>query len=272
MPNQTTVQHSGAIHMPDGCKVEIGASVGALVDVGAIDGDVSVKLAITKFKKESANAGVIKDMVTKMLAEISFTMLEVYLDNIATLSGGLASVVNTAGTLVSGASQVVASGGWAYKKFIKIEHQNGDGGAITVNSVTGSVDGLLVEDTDYYVGQNSQGQYGVYVLDSVTVTTTSQSLTIDYDYTPNANKTLKCGTSSVELTPKIVRFTHTDENSKKFELTIWSATMSDGFSIVFPAGTSEDMMNVPIVLEGECDTDRTDGEQLFTLIDEQGAA
>jgi hypothetical protein len=207
-----------------------------------------------------------------MLLNLSFTLMEIYLDNIAALSGGLATVTQNAGTLVSGASQVVSSGEWGYNDFIKIENQNGDGSAITVNSVSGATDGALVEETDFYVGQNDHDEWGIFIIDSATLTTESQDITINYDYTPNASKELNAGTSTLELTAKIVRFTHTDENGKKFELTIWSATPSGGFTITFPAATNDQVMTLPISLEGKPDTSRADGKQLFTIIDEQGVA
>lgn len=93
----------------------------------------------------------------------------------------------TAWVLVSSASQVVAADSYWYNQFIKIENQNGDDSAITVNSVTAWTDWLLVADTDYYIGQNEAGEYGIFIIDSVTVTTLSQTMTLDYDYTPNAS-------------------------------------------------------------------------------------
>jgi len=81
----------------------------------------------------------------------------------------------------------VSSGSWNYNNFIRITNQNGDGSAITVNSVTGATDGLLVAGTDYYVGQNDDGEYGIFIIDSATVTTETQDITIDYDYTPNSS-------------------------------------------------------------------------------------
>lgn len=109
-------------------------------------------------------------------------------DKISMLTGATVSAV--AGTLVSGATQTVLADSYAFNQFIKIENQNGDGSAITVNSVTGATDGLLVAWTDYYVGQNTAWEYGIFIIDSLTVTTVSQNLTVDYDYTPNASVTV----------------------------------------------------------------------------------
>lgn len=117
---------------------------------------------------------------------ISFTRLDVNNRPVFDKMLGL-DRLNVAGALVSGATQVTTSGAYEFNQFIKITNQNGDGSAITVNSVTGSVDGLLVVDTDYYIGQNELGEYGVFIIDSATVTTMSQEFTIDYDYTPSAS-------------------------------------------------------------------------------------
>jgi len=102
-----------------------------------------------------------------------------------------ATVTVTAATLVSGATQTVLADSYEFNQFIKIENQNGNGGAITVNSVTGGTDGLLVADTDYYIGQNEAGEYGIFIIDSATVTTVSQNMVLDYDYTPNASVTCR---------------------------------------------------------------------------------
>jgi len=116
---------------------------------------------------------------------ISFTWLDVNNRSVFDKMLGL-DKLNVAGVLVAGASQVTEANKYAFKQFIKIVNQNGNGSAITVNTVTWSVDGLLVTDIDYYVWVNEAGEYGIFVIDSATVTTMNQTFTINYDYTPNA--------------------------------------------------------------------------------------
>jgi hypothetical protein len=121
------------------------------------------------------------------------------------LRSGVDTFTTTAGTLVEDHEQVVASGAWAYSKFILIENQNYDLSAITINSVTGSVDGALVLDTDYYVAKDDQNRYGIVVLDSATVTTLVQTITIDHDYTPSASFRTQIG-GATELPYVMMKF------------------------------------------------------------------
>ena len=116
---------------------------------------------------------------------------------------------NVAGTPVAWALQNVASGSWNYNNFIKIANQNGNGSAITVNTVTGSVDGALVAGTDYFVGQNEAGEYGIFVIDSATVTTEVQDIDLDYDYTPNAAEQAIIDVNSTEVKSFEVKITAT---------------------------------------------------------------
>lgn len=140
---------------------------------------------------------------------------------------------NVAGTLVSGATQTAASGAWAYKQFIKIENQNGDGSAITVNSVTAATDGALVADTDFYVGQNDAGEYGIYVIDSATVTTTSQALTIDYDYTPNTEEVLTITPGFSEHKYVALKIVSDTGNSKTNTIYMSKAKFNGTYSLGF---------------------------------------
>lgn len=103
------------------------------------------------------------------------------------------NVENVASALVSGATQDVVNP-TAYLKFIVIANQNGDGSAVVVNSVTGSTDGALVAGTDYEVIQDGAGKYGIQLISGGAITTLTQTFTINYDYTPNAQR----------LTPGIV--------------------------------------------------------------------
>jgi len=112
---------------------------------------------------------------------------------VAALRGGIDVVTETASTLVSGASQVIASGDWDYDVPFELEGQNASGQAQTIVSVTGSVDGLLVDRTDYGSVKNSNDKWGIAVTDSATVTTKAQSLTIVYDYTPSVNTKVTTG-------------------------------------------------------------------------------
>lgn len=98
------------------------------------------------------------------------------------------SLLNVAGTLVSGASQVIANP-FVANQFYPITNQNGSGAIITVNSVTGGTDGALTAQDDYFLVQQN-GIRGIVlntVAWSTNITTLAQTITINYDYTPNAS-------------------------------------------------------------------------------------
>lgn len=93
--------------------------------------------------------------------------------------------IATAGTQVTGATQTLLSGSWAFSSAYKITNQNYNGAAVSVTSVTGSVDGLLTSD-DYTV-ENINGVYHVSfraLADCANLTTLAQNIVIVYDYTP----------------------------------------------------------------------------------------
>jgi len=90
-------------------------------------------------------------------------------------------LLESGGTLVEGETQDMNFD--AYSEHQDIENQNWDGGVITVNSVTGSVDGTLTLTDDYTVSL-SAGKYGITLVEGTNITTLEQTFTVDYDYTP----------------------------------------------------------------------------------------
>jgi hypothetical protein len=92
--------------------------------------------------------------VNSLSGIVAFTWLEPG-DNsrVENLFKGLASFGNEDGSPVSGADKTILQGDWSDKKFYPFarDHQNGNGNAPTVNSVTASVDGALVEGDDFLI-------------------------------------------------------------------------------------------------------------------------
>jgi hypothetical protein len=187
------------------------------------------------------------NVTTVQQETIDLTVQELNADAIVKLMGGLVDKETVAGTPVAGASQVVASGGWGYNDFILIENQNGDGSAITVNSVTGGTDGALVSGTDFFEGTNDAGQYGVFVIDSATVTTESQTMTIDYDYTPNAETRIYLGGQETQ-TQFMLRFQSTQSDGRQIDIIFPRVEYVSGGSIVHQAFNSESFKNIPFSL------------------------
>ena len=245
---QTTIQKTKAIRKGS-LKVQIGDNFGSLVDIGAIRNPVLTML-VQNQNIEFDNVTALKTFVDGDRVRMGFDLAEINLTNLATLDAGLITLSTVANSLVSGAVQVFADGSWGYNDPVVIENQNGDGGILTINSVTGGTDGLLVANTDYYVGQNENGDTTITVIDSATVTTESQSITVDYDYTPNASKKLVFADNGTK-TLKVMRIINTDEFGKDFRVDIENATNFQAPVIDFAGDDEEDVAILPITFEGE---------------------
>jgi hypothetical protein len=264
---QTTVQNENSVRFGSG-KVEVGTDINNLVNLGAMD-DVLFEETWEEVSVVGGNVGEITTKIKNHQASIGGGLREVDLTKLNILRGGIDNLSTIAGVLVSGATQTVASGSWGFDKFIKFEHQNADKSAVSVNSVTGGTDGLLVADVDYFLGKNTNDEWGLYVIDSATVTTEAQSLTIDYDYTPAAATVLKSGGKTV-IGARVVRITNTNEDDKIFRITIYKAKNAQGINLQLPNDDDDDSAVTPIRLTGKCDTTRTVSDQLFEIYDEQG--
>ena len=263
---QTTIQNSKTLRFGSGI-VEGGDDVGSLVNFGSMTG-IQFQETWDALMVESDNAGQEEIGKINQKAAILGNLQEINLTNLNDLRGGIDNFENIAGILVSAESQIIASGDWGFNDFIKFEHQNGDGSAVIVNSVTGGIDGLLTVDDDYFAGKNENGEYGIFVVDGIAAVTEGQSLTINYDYTPNAAVKLSSG-GKTTINPKVIRITNTNELGKKFQITIFKARNQDAINIEFPADTSGTVASTPINLQGSLDKARTVGEQLFSILDEQ---
>lgn len=166
-------------------------------------------------------------------ARIEGEFLEVFnMDLIELLFGGNRSDV--AGSLVAGATQVLASP-FVPNVFYPIANQNGNGAPITVNSVTGATDGALTVNDDYHLVLNDDGIYGIVlntVAAGVTITTLSQVITINYDYTPNASESLTLPIEFKEAENLEIRLTAT-EGSDIRRITISEGTFEGVYGLSF---------------------------------------
>lgn len=100
------------------------------------------------------------------------------------------NVVWEAGTEVTGHTQELASWGWSYGKVYRLGCQNHNASGVivapTTLSVSWATDWALTVDTDYKIVDNGFGEYGIELISGWNITTTSQKLTITYNYTPLA--------------------------------------------------------------------------------------
>ncbi len=182
----------------------VGDDAGSLVNVGAVR-NVKFMAGQTRTKVESDNRGTIINKI-RLQGKVEAELLEAgkmsVLDNIFK---GLVELNGTAGSPVSGEEQVISAGQWLFNKFIPLTGQNGDGTVQTINSVVSGTDGALSAGTDYVSAQDpSSGEWGILVIEGGAASTEDQQITVDLDYTPNANVTLTGGTNQT-ATPRYVR-------------------------------------------------------------------
>jgi len=234
-------------------NIEVGDDAGSLVDLGAVR-NVRFTGRQERTKVDSDNRGTIINKI-RITGVVDFDWLELgHMPNMEQLFKGLVTRTTVAGTPVSGADQVVASGDWSYDKFIEIENQNNDLSKPTINSVTLGIDGAIVLNTDYTIGQDAgSGRWGILIRDSVTVTTEAQSVTINYDYTPAASQVLTGGTSKTAAT-RYVKITGPSEDDSNIEriITLDAAVAASDMLIAFvDVENAGDVGVMPVTLEGD---------------------
>lgn len=263
---QTTVQKSNAIRFGS-ARFEVGADIGSLVNLGVMRG-IAFEEAWDEVIVKTDNGGELPSRVKNHIAKLSGDLMELDLANLNTIRGGLDNMTAVAGTLVSGFSQVVAAGSWAFDKFIPFTGQNATGAKITPTSVTASVAGLLAINTNYSIVQNASGVWGIAIKSASPLTVLTDSITIVYNYTPAASNSLASG-GKTAITPNVVKVTNTNAAGKELSITLFKASNSEGIKIEFPADDDDDPAMIPIVMRGSCDVSRSVGEQLFIITDAQ---
>lgn len=249
---QTTIQKLGAIRQGSG-KLEIGDSFSALTDVGAIR-DLKFAHKVENYQIPFDNVAKIEGFKSGQKGSFEFLLMEVDLTTLSVIDDGLSILTNIAGTPVAGATQSLTSGEWSAEKFIAFANQNGDKSKPSVNSVTGSVDGALTEGDDFIITESAEGS-GIWGLvfrdpaDATNLTTISQDITIDYDYTPNQSKKLTFNDIGLKTT-KVARLTNTDSSGKTVIIELDKITNIKPLSLPFPSDDDDDAMAVEVELEG----------------------
>lgn len=261
---QTTVQHPETIRFGSG-RLEIGKSLDSLVDVGALTGvhfthDLGDKVTIT-----SDNAGVILERAGTQTAQVEANLMEINLDTLAVYMGGVSKLET-----VAGSQQTVTNEGHTLKgtTFIRLDHRNGDGNAVTIDSVKKKGGSAAVEDKDYIVAIDSDGYTCIARKSGSSVIADGSVVQVSYKYTPAAYKRLSFG-GLQQLDAAVARITNFDSLGRKFSITVYKATADSGIEIEFQADDADETDVVPITLVGTEDTSRAVGDQLFVIEDHQ---
>ncbi|TGC08128.1 hypothetical protein [Methanolobus halotolerans] len=261
---QTTVQNSNAIRFGSG-KLEIGTSIGSLVNIGAIRNAV-FKEEWEDVEVKSDNAGIVKVGIKEHVAYIECDMMEVNLENLNTIRGDLDAYSTVAETPVSVTSETHTLEG---TDFTRLDHRNGDGAEVSGIVVTDSSDDPAVRNIDYVIAVDTEGYTCIARISDSIVISDGEGIKVDYSYIPISAATLTSG-GKTSISNRVVRITNTNENDKTFRITIYKATVNEGQNIEFPADDGDDPAMPHLKMKGVLDVSRTAGDQLFEIYDEQG--
>lgn len=261
---QTTVQHPETIRFGSG-RLEIGKSLDSLVDVGALTGvhfthDLGDKVTIT-----SDNAGVVLERAGTQTAKVEANLMEINLDTLAVYMGGVSKLETIAGSQKTVTNEEHTLKGTT---FIRLDHRNGDGNAVTIDSVKKKGGSAAVEDTDYIVALDSDGYTCIARKSGSSVIADGSTVQVSYKYTPAAYKRLSFG-GLQQLDAAVARITNFDSLGREFSITVYKATADSGIEIEFQADDADETDVVPITLVGTEDTSRAVGDQLFVIEDHQ---
>ncbi len=262
---QTTVQKSGAIKLGS-ALMEVGDSVGSLKNLGAMRGIV-VTETFDKIEVESDNAGVIKEYIKNQKVAIAGNLIEIDLETLDEIRGG----IDTYGAIAAAPADPTTDEIVILPDtdLIRLLHKMGDGTEVTGIVVTDqqATPVTYTLNTDYVVGVDPAGYTCIARIVGGGIGDLEEVL-VDYQYTPNASKKLTSGGKKT-IAPKVVRLTNKDQDSKMFRITVYFASVEEGITFEFPSDEAEDVMVAPINMVGKVDVDRTIGDQLYEMIDEQ---
>lgn len=226
--------------------VLIGTTEANAVSIGA---GYSIKLVeagdVTSL--EFDNADVVETKSKKSMS-LSMDLAEIDLGKVNTIFAGTSDVYTVnAGTPVTGATQVIASG-WLADTFIPLTNQMYDGSANTISSVVASSTGALVLDTDYFKGFDASGRYGIWIADVL-----AETVTITYNYTPAASKSLLVKAANFVAPSFVVIVRHTTSAGKKVEAVLYKAASTKFFELTFGKDSGGDPTKTSVEFKGTAD-------------------
>ena len=259
-----------SVHLPVGYKVEIETTPGSgtFTDLGVTMNEGSLNFTYDAIKVTGSRAEGVLNFFKNMSLEASFSLLQQELSNIHKLMSGATAYATVAGTLVTGHVQTLVANAWARETFIPFDKQQGAGTVPASIVVTNP--GSLVLGTDYTVIQDETGKWGIVVI--AARGTLTNNLVFTYNYTPSASRTLSAGSSSVDISTRVMKISKQLDTGKWWIMTIYAAVNSGGLSFSLPRYDSDEPRVLEVTMTGQLDTTRTDLDQLFSISDSFGIA
>ena len=262
---QTTVQEFNTIRFGSG-MFEVEDAVGGWHDLGAMR-DIQFEETWDKIEVLSDNAGPIVMGIRNHRAALSGSLMEINLEKLNILRGGLDEYDTVAAAPVNVADEIVTLTGTTA---VRLSNKNGDNtevGSIVVRTESGGGGVLRVRNTDYVISVDGSGYTTIARIVGGAIGS-GDSVFVSYEYTPAAGKTLSSGGRQT-LDARAVRVTNTNEAGDTFVITVHKATTEEGIVIDFQGDHEEDPAMVPINMVGTMDESKAVGEQLFEIVDSQ---
>jgi len=155
---QTTVQESTAVKWGS-CLMEVGETVGTLVNVGALR-DVVWEETFDKVFVPTDNAGDLQRGIRNHRCAISGTWMEINWDNLAKVYAGIHTVTAADTTPVAITDEAVVLADYDMTRFA---YKNGDGSEVASISVDDAAAATVtyIRDCDYVVVTDAQGWTGI---------------------------------------------------------------------------------------------------------------
>ncbi|HMY80493.1 MAG TPA: hypothetical protein PK048_01455 [Candidatus Absconditabacterales bacterium] len=230
-----------------------GTSLSSLVRIGAY------RDATIESKRESSELVFDNDKINKFKkgSEFSFKfkLAEIDPDTLASINDGWISKTTVpSGTPVTGATQFVDGDSWEYLNLIEIAHQNHDNSAINITSVSGSIDGPLTVNVDYFQVIGPLGKRCIYFKSGGAITTVSQKITISYDYTPAESRKFTFAETGI-ATRFYARFIHERPDGKQIIINLKDVQNLTGLTIDFVGNSDDDVATVDVELNGKVTQD-----------------
>jgi hypothetical protein len=231
-----------------------------------MDQETTIEVTYDQRKVQGSKREQVLLYVANLKAKGTTSIYQIRMGTLNSLMGGIMTVTQHAGTLVSGAQQTIAAG-FELNRIYTLGGQNADGSAPTISSIA-SGGTALVAGEDYVVAKAADGLYGIMIISNAKASA-GTDVDVTYSYTPAAYTKATMGSSIASISKKVVRFSKS-QAGKKFQVTLYSAAMTNGLKLSFPGADSENPPSVPVELEGDLDETRADGDQLLEIIDEIG--
>jgi len=213
------------------------------------------------------DVGTVQSEVSEETATVTVSTARVLdLEFIAAVSGGLMTYSTTPGSAATGADRIftAASESWEYSSPILLSGQNASGAVQTIATVVGSVDGALVDGTDYESVYLPEMGWGIMILNSTDVTTLVQDIVVTYDYTPAATNVLKTGGVKI-ITPIEVKFVTIDPSGKEVTFQFYKCFANGSYAHGFSPELAADPIVADVSFNVKRDTSRDAPDQLYSV-------